>query len=188
MHEKKKKGLWNESETPMTFKIIKLFYSAKHYSFLAFTCSVPVQILTLACKYELSGIAQKQAIHHLFTARVPVIWSLHMYKILFELHSQEINDHDNRLPLMLHIMKLHKSGSGLLHAETRVHVRYFQLYERPWLNSLFCSGQYRCYHPARFKASSKENCFFHLVCQLDQLYGLLQAFVSCLHDTYLVLY
>lgn len=119
---------------------LKWPHSAKHYVFLAFTCFDPVFILILVCKYELPGIAQRKVIYHLLPARVLVTWSFCPYKILSELHSQEINDHDSRLPLMLQIMKLHKLGRSLLHVETRVHVHYFQLYEQPWMNSLFCNG------------------------------------------------
>lgn len=120
--------------------LLKWPHFAEHCVFLAFTCSDPVFILIVACKYELPGIAQSKVIYHLLPARLLVTWSFCTYKILSELHSQEINDHDNRLPLMLQIMKPHKSGRSLLHVESRVHVRYFQLYEQPWMNSLFCSG------------------------------------------------
>lgn len=119
---------------------LKWPHSAKHYVFFAFTCFDPVFILILACKYELPGIARRKVIYHLLPARALVTWSFCTYKILSELHSQEINDHDNRLPLMPQIMKAHKSGRSLLHVKTRVHVLYFQLDEQPWMNSLFCSG------------------------------------------------
>lgn len=66
----------------------------------------------LACKYELPGIAQRKVIYHLLPARVLVTWSFCTYKILSELHLQEINDHDNRLPLMPQIMELHNQAEA----------------------------------------------------------------------------
>lgn len=96
---------------------LKWPHSAKHHVFFASTCFDPVFILTLACKYELPGIAQRTMIYHLLPARVLVTWSFRTYKILSELHWQEINDHDSKLPLMLQIMKLHKSGRSLLHVQ-----------------------------------------------------------------------
>lgn len=44
-------------------------------------------LLSFACKYELSGLAQRKVICHLLTARVLVIWSFCTYKILSEFHS-----------------------------------------------------------------------------------------------------
>lgn len=125
---------------PKFLSSLKWPRSAKHYVSLAFTCSDLAFILILACKYELPGIAQRKVIYLLLPSRVLVTWSFCTHQILSELHSQETNDHDNRLPLMLQIMKLHKSGRSLLRVETRVHVHYFQLYEQPWMNSLFCRG------------------------------------------------
>jgi len=61
---------------------LKLPHFAKHYVFLAFTFFDPVFILILACKYELSGIAQRKLIYYLPTARVLVIRSFCTYQIL----------------------------------------------------------------------------------------------------------
>lgn len=67
--------------------LLKSPHSAKHYVSLAFTSFDSVFFLTLACKHELSGIAQRKVIYYLLAASVLVIRLFRTYKILSELRS-----------------------------------------------------------------------------------------------------